>query len=175
MTRANLYVTLSDGTQVQCVCDSTSAPEQGFIVEKLILPLLYLKDTSKEIALLNENCTMEELRSNAEYRYMINVRTPEVAFYEERYFHKTGNFRKGANLTERYRAYLRIETDLEKIIKRLFYGYSNRALVDRANVKSDFNWDDEACELKRRWRVSMGAFDYEMRGNTLVIIKDEPL
>ena len=49
---------------------------------------------------------MNELRVNADYRYEIDLTTKTVAFFEERYFHKTGVFRRGENLTDRYDAYL---------------------------------------------------------------------
>jgi hypothetical protein len=38
MTRSNLHITLSNGQQIICVADSTSAPEQGYIVEEVFTP-----------------------------------------------------------------------------------------------------------------------------------------
>jgi len=106
MTRSNLYITLSDGEAVICVADSSSSPEQGYIVENLLLPLLSLNDAEAERALLGEHCAMDELRTNATYRYEINLQTKAVAFFDEIYFYKTDIFRKGENLTRRYTAYL---------------------------------------------------------------------
>jgi hypothetical protein len=68
--------------------------------------------------------------------------------------------------------YIERETDLEKSVKERFKNYSNRALIARVNSLPDFKWDDEGGELQRRCRVSNGAFDYEIRGNTLVIIRE---
>ncbi|MDN3584622.1 penicillin-binding protein [Mucilaginibacter flavus] len=106
MTRSNLYITLTNGKAIICVADSSSAPEQAYIVESLLLPLLALNDTDAELALLGEHCTPNELRVNATYRYEINLQTKVVAFFEERYFYKTDIFRKGENLTQRYTNYL---------------------------------------------------------------------
>ena len=47
MTRSNLYIKLTDGSNMNCVADSSSAPEQGFFVETLLLPLLALNDAEK--------------------------------------------------------------------------------------------------------------------------------
>jgi hypothetical protein len=106
MTRSNLYITLTNGETINCVADSSSAPEQGYIVASLLLPLLSLNDANAELALLGEHCTMNELRTNASYRYEINLQTNGVAFFTERYFYKTGIFRRGENLTRRYTDYL---------------------------------------------------------------------
>ena len=106
MTRSNMYITLSDGYKISCVADSSSAPEQGCIVQSLLLPLLALDNSKKEMRLIQEHCTMNELRVNADYRYEIDLTTKTVAFFEERYFHKTDVFRRGENLTDRYDAYL---------------------------------------------------------------------
>lgn len=106
MTRSNLYITLSNGEAVICVADSSSSPEQGYIVENLLLPLLSLNDATAERTLLGEHCAMDELRMNATYRYEINLQTKAVAFFDEIYFYKTDIFRKGENLTCRYTAYL---------------------------------------------------------------------
>ncbi len=35
MTRSNIHITLSNGKKLKCVADSSSAPEQGYIVEDL--------------------------------------------------------------------------------------------------------------------------------------------
>lgn len=106
MTRSNLYITLSNGEAIICVADSSSAPEQGYIVESLLLPLLSLKNADAERSLLNDHCTMDELRSNATYRYEINLQNKTVAFFDELYFFKTDAFCKGKDLTNRYTAYL---------------------------------------------------------------------
>jgi len=59
--------------------------------------------------------------------------------------------------------------ELDTIIKNKFKHLSNKALISRANKKSDFNWDDEGYELERRSKESNGKFDWEMQGNTIVI------
>lgn len=105
MTRSNLYITLSDGTPFNCVCDSSSAPEQGYIMESVLWPLLDLKDPEKEVALLTEHCTLDELRINASYRYHINLQTNEISFHEEVYNFQFDTFKKGRNLTDRLVAY----------------------------------------------------------------------
>jgi hypothetical protein len=169
MTRSNLYITLSNGKKLQCVAESSSAPEQGYIVEQLLIPLLSFDNAEKELALLQEHCTMDELRTNATYRYLIDLQRKEVLFYEENYFYKTDTFKKGKNITHRYTNY---HTESEGYAKEEFKHYSNKALVARVNSLPDFKWDDEGTELKRRWRVSNGTFDYEIRGNTMVILKD---
>ncbi len=173
MTRSNLYVTLSDGDQLVCVADSSSAPEQGFIVETLILPLLGMNDPKKERALLAKYCAMDEQRVNATYRYALNLPKKRVRFFEENYHYPTDTFRPGKELTGRYITFLQIETETEQAVKKRFKRYTNEALINRANRLPDFKWDDEGLELQRRFRVGNGAFVYEMSGNTLVIIKDE--
>ncbi len=170
MTRSNLYITLSNGEAIICVADSSSAPEQGYIVEKLIIPLLSFSNAENELALLKEHSTLNELRTNADYRYEIDLRNETVAFYDEMYFFKTGVFRKGENLTRRYIAYL--EKIQDDTVKEMFKGYSNQALIQRANSLPDFKWDDEGTELRRRSLLSNGSFIYTMRGNSLVILKD---
>lgn len=107
MTRANLHIKLSNGKNIICVADSSSAPEQGYIVEYLLLPLLELEDAEKELALLSEHCTMDDRRSNATYRYTIDLTTKEVKFFEEHYNYSKDNFRKGKDVTERYSNYLK--------------------------------------------------------------------
>jgi hypothetical protein len=173
MTRSNLYVTLSDGDQLVCVCDSSSAPEQGFIVETLILPLLGMNDPEKEKALLTQYCAMNEQRVNATYRYALNLPKKRVRFFEETYQSRTDTFRCGTELTDRYLGYLKIETESEQQVRQRFKRYTNAALIKRANRLPDFKWDDEGLELQRRFRVANGAFIYEMQGNTLVILNDE--
>jgi hypothetical protein len=101
-----MYFTLSDGHKFSCVADSSSAPEQAYIVEQLLLPLLALNNSKKEVRPIQEHCTMNELRVNADYRYEIDLKTKTVEFFEERYFYKTDVFRRGENLTDRYDAYL---------------------------------------------------------------------
>ena len=102
MTRANIHIKLSDGSIINCVCDSTSAPEQGYFVENLLLPLLTFNDADKEILLLNQSCAMHELRTNAGYRHIINLQTKAVHFFEETYDYQKGRFSTGDNLTARY-------------------------------------------------------------------------
>lgn len=65
------------------------------------------------------------------------------------------------------------ETGLETFCRERFKHRSNKQLVARVNQLPDFKWDDEGIELQRRRRVSHGAFDYEIKGNTMVILKDE--
>lgn len=55
MTRSNLHILLTNGKKIRCVADSSSAPEQGCIVEKLILPLLRYKNAEKELELIREH------------------------------------------------------------------------------------------------------------------------
>lgn len=170
MTRSNLYITLSNGEKLICVADSSSTPEQGYIVENLIIPLLSFSNAEHELALLNEHCTMNDQRINADYRYEIDLPKQTVAFYDELYFFKTGVFRKGENLTRRYIAYL--EKIQNETVKDMFKGYSNQALIQRANSLPDFKWDDEGVELRRRSLLSNGAFIYTVQRNTLTILKD---
>jgi hypothetical protein len=108
MTRSNLHIMLTDGRKIKCVADSSSAPEQGYIVENLILPLLKLNNAELEKKLLKEHCTMGEQRSNATYRYEINLRTKMVSFYEEYYHSGQDRFIRGENISERYDEYLRL-------------------------------------------------------------------
>lgn len=106
MTRSNLHIKLTNGKHLICVADGSSAPEQGYIAEQLILPLLSYNDAEKEIALLNEHCTMNDRRSNASYRYFINLQSKAVHFFEENYDDKKGTFYTGKDLTDRYRDYV---------------------------------------------------------------------
>jgi hypothetical protein len=106
MTRSNLHIKLSNGKNLICVAESSSAPEQGYIVEQLLLPLLACDDAVKEMALLTEHCTMNERRINATYRYFINLQTHTVHFFEENYNYKNNTFYTGNDLTDRYRDYV---------------------------------------------------------------------
>ena len=65
------------------------------------------------------------------------------------------------------------ETELEKFCRERFQHLSNAQLVARVNGLPDFGWDDEGIELQRRNRASNGSFDYAIKGNTMVILKDE--
>jgi hypothetical protein len=107
MTRSNLHIKLSNGKSLICVVDSSSAPEQGYIVEQLLLPLLSLDNSEQEMALLSEHCTMDERRANATYRYTIDLTTKEVRFFEEHYDYTKDTFRIGKDITERYCHYIK--------------------------------------------------------------------
>lgn len=107
MTRSNLHITLSNGKKITCVADSSSAPEQGYIVERLISPLLALSDATAELELLQEHCTMAERRCNACYRYYIDLQRKSVQMFEENFNYVTERFRRGANLTARYNNYVK--------------------------------------------------------------------
>lgn len=104
MTRSNLHITLSNGYRLQCVADSSSAPEQGYIVEQLFLPLLRLNDHMAEIDLITEHCTMGEQRANASYRYELDLVQKTVRFYEEHY--RGSRFEPGKDITSRLQAYI---------------------------------------------------------------------
>ncbi|WON94325.1 MULTISPECIES: penicillin-binding protein [unclassified Sphingobacterium] len=106
MTRSNLHITLSDGQQIICVADSTSAPEQGYIVEEVFMLLMKLDDSSKELSFLKKHCTMDERRANATYRYYINLITKEVTMFEEHFSYTSEKFRKGKDITQRYTNYV---------------------------------------------------------------------
>lgn len=106
MTRSNLHIKLSNGKSIICVADSSSAPEQGYIVEQLILPLLALNDSEKEMNLLMQHCTMDDRRINATYRYAINLTTKYVRLYEEHFSYSKDNFSKGTDITKRYNDYV---------------------------------------------------------------------
>lgn len=176
MTRSNLYIILTNGERMACVADSSSAPEQGYFVEQVLIPLLSFTDAAKETALIAEHCTLNELRANATYRYEIDLQKKQVRFFEEHYYPKQDVFQKGAERTDRYIAYLEsIADETARYTKERFKRYSNERLIARANRLPDFKWDDEGVELQRRRLLSNGAFRYEMRGNTLVILKDEPV
>jgi len=106
MTRSNIHIILSNGKKIKCVADSSSAPEQGCIVENLLQPILLFNDPEKELKLLREHCTMNEQRTNAAYRYEVNLLTKRVSFFEERYDYGKDRFDRGEDITERYDAYL---------------------------------------------------------------------
>ncbi|MBL4675893.1 MAG: penicillin-binding protein [Mucilaginibacter sp.] len=106
MTCANLHIKLSDNVLVQCVWESSSAPEQGSIVEKLLFPLLDMNDSQRELGLLMDCCAMFELRANAEYRYIINLRTKTVHLFEEIYDCVIDKYYTGKNLTNRLLDYM---------------------------------------------------------------------
>lgn len=119
MTCSNLYIILSDGRHFDCVAESSSAPEQGYFVETLLIPLLHFRNAEKEIALLTEHCTIGEFRTNASYRYDINLQTSEFSFQEEVYNFQFDTFKKGRNLTGRIIAYLdKIQNAPIKKLKR---------------------------------------------------------
>ncbi|WP_312508943.1 penicillin-binding protein [Chryseobacterium culicis] len=106
MTRSNLHITLSNGKEIICVADSSTAPEQGYIVEKLFQPLLACENYGQEIDLLENFCSMDDRRINATYRYYINLITKDVKMFEENYNYKTDRFFKGEDLTHRYTSYI---------------------------------------------------------------------
>jgi hypothetical protein len=94
-----MHITLSNGKKIKCVADSSSAPEQGYIVENLIQPLLKLNNAGAELLLLQEHCTMGEQRINAVYRYEISLQTKLVYFFEESYDFGMDRFIKGEDIT----------------------------------------------------------------------------
>ncbi|RXM63093.1 penicillin-binding protein [Chryseobacterium sp. CH1] len=106
MTRSNLHITLSNGEEIICVADSSSAPEQGYIVEEILTPLLALSNSKRELSLIKKYCTMDERRANASYRYCINLKTKTVTLFEENYNYRTDRFKKGKDLTHRYTSYI---------------------------------------------------------------------
>ncbi|MFL9835568.1 penicillin-binding protein [Chryseobacterium terrae] len=112
MTRSNLHIKFSNGKSLICVADSSSAPEQGYIVEQLIQPLLLLDNSEQELQFLSEHCTMDERRLNADYRYTIDLKKKEVRFFEEHYSYKKERFIRGRDITHRYDEYIK---NLEKI------------------------------------------------------------
>ncbi|WP_211166338.1 hypothetical protein [Mucilaginibacter robiniae] len=174
MTRSNLHIILSNGETLKCVADSSSAPEQGYFVEEVILPLLALHHPEAELALIRQHCTMDEQRSNAAYRYELDLQSRQIRFYEENYNEGKDTFKKGLDLTGRYLSYLKkTETDTDKFTKRQFKYLSNKELVGRVNGLPEGKGDDEAHELHRRSLLANGAFIYRRKGNSLIIIKDE--
>ena len=174
MTRSNLHITLTNGEFLKCVADSSSAPEQGYFLEQVILPLLSLHDAEAELALIREHCTMAEQRIGAAYRWEIDLDARTIRFYEENYNSAKDTFRKGLDLTGRYLSYLKkIKTDTDRFTKREFKYLSNKELAGRANGLPDCKRDDEAHELRRRSLLANGSFLYRMKGHALIIIKDE--
>lgn len=107
MTRSNLHIKLRNCKSILCIADSDSAPEQGYIVEYLILPLLELGNSQKKLALLSEHCTMGERRCNAKYRYVISLITKEVRLFEERFNYEKWSFRKPKDITGKYNDYIK--------------------------------------------------------------------
>jgi hypothetical protein len=97
---------LNNGKKIICVADSSSAPEQGYIVERLISPLLSLSDAEAELELLKQHCAMDELRANACYRYYIDLQKKTVRFFEEHFNYQTERFKRGKEITQRYYNYL---------------------------------------------------------------------
>jgi len=174
MTRSNMHITLTDGERIQCVADSSSAPEQGYFVEDVILPLLALHDPDEELELIRLHCTMDEQRSNATYRWEIDLSARCIRFYEENYHPKKDTFKKGLDLTGRYLSYLKkIETDTDRHTKSKFRHLTNLQLVARANSQPNFRWHEEAHEIRRRSILSNGNFICRMKGKSLVILKNE--
>ena len=105
MTRSNIHIHLSSGQFIQCVADSSSAPEQGYFIEEVLQPLVTLRNPEQELQLLQQHCTMDEQRANATYRYPIDLRTGQVRFFEENYHYNKDRFFKGNDLTSRLTAY----------------------------------------------------------------------
>lgn len=118
MTRSNVYITLSNGKKFHFVIDGSSAPEQGYIVEKFLDPLLAINDGPKELMFIHEHSdSINELRTNASYRYIIDLRKKTVKFYEENYNYKTDKFQRGKDLTEeRFIPYIKTLKQSEKQI-----------------------------------------------------------
>ena len=116
MTRSNMHIKLSNGKIVQCVADSSSAPEHGWIVETLIIPLLALNDAEKELSLLTEWCAMNEQRVNAVYRYIISLPSKTVHFFEENYSYGQDKFYLGDNITHRYDEYIASHNALGRML-----------------------------------------------------------
>jgi hypothetical protein len=105
MTRSNIHIHLSNGYYLECVAESSTAPEQGYFVEHFVLPLFALRDPFKEAEFLTDNCTMNEQRTNATYRYVIDLGKRKLQFYEENYDEGKDAFFKGKNITSRFNAY----------------------------------------------------------------------
>lgn len=116
MTRSNIHIKLTNGQIIDCVADSSSAPEQGWIVETLIIPLLALNNAEKELALLTEWCTMHEQRVNAVYRYIISLPSKTVHLFEENYSYSEDKFYLGDNITHRYDEYIASHNALGKLL-----------------------------------------------------------
>lgn len=105
MTRSNLHIHLSNGQFILCVAESSSAPEQGYFVEEVLQPLIRLQNPKQELALLTEHCTLHEQRVNATYRYVVDLRSRQVQFFEENYHYNKDRFYVGNDLTSRLTAY----------------------------------------------------------------------
>ena len=105
MTRSNIHIHLSNGQFIQCVADSSSAPEQGYFAQEVLQPLFTLQDAAKEQQLLAAHCTMDEQRANATYRYVIDLRTGQIQLHEENYDYNKDRFFTGHDLTSRLNAY----------------------------------------------------------------------
>jgi hypothetical protein len=100
MIRSNVYITLTGGKKLVFVLASNS-PNRGFIIEKFITPLLTWNDAAKELEWIETFADhMNELQTDARYRYVIDLEKKTVRCYEEHYNHKTGTFWKGKDLTE---------------------------------------------------------------------------
>lgn len=119
MTRSNIHIKLSNGKIIDCVADSSSAPEHGWIVETLLLPLLSFNDPKKELALLTEYCAMNEQRVNADYRYIISLASKTVQFFEENYNYTKDRFFLGENLTYRYHDYIASHHALTDLLNQI--------------------------------------------------------
>ncbi|SFT04861.1 penicillin-binding protein [Mucilaginibacter polytrichastri] len=119
MTRSNIHIKLTNGKVLDCVADSSSAPEQGWIVENLLLPLLSLNDAEKELAMLTAYCAMNEKRANATYRYIISLTSKTVHFFEETYDYKKDKFRLGDDLTDRYQTYIESHQALGELLNEI--------------------------------------------------------
>lgn len=104
---------------VRCVADSSSAPEQGWIVETLLLQLMEMNDETAELTLLQHFCAMHELRVNANYRYVLNLQTKTVHFFEETYDYATDKFLLGDNLTDRLLDYIDSTETLRDLFDQL--------------------------------------------------------
>lgn len=82
-------------------------PNRAISLKGFFLPLLSLDNSEQELLMLKEYCTMDERRINAYYRYLIDLTTKEVKFFEEHYSYTNDTFRKGKDITERYYEYLK--------------------------------------------------------------------
>jgi hypothetical protein len=108
MTRSNVYITLTGGKKLFFVLDSSSAPEQGYIVENFFIPLLALNDAGKEMEWIEAFAdAINEKRINAAYRYLVDLEKKSVRFFKEHYNYKSETFHRGKELTEeRYLPYV---------------------------------------------------------------------
>lgn len=100
MIRSNVYITLTGGRKLVFVLASNS-PNRGFIIEKFITPLLTWQDPAKELEWIETFADrMNELQTDARYRYVIDLEKKTVLCYEEHYNHKNSTFWKGKDLTD---------------------------------------------------------------------------